>query len=102
MITSVRQNFQKTSRMIVCFKHKGGNPRIWRPLVMGKGFEDAAVDRIIEVAAGDQRMVTHIAEEAMNHYNRAVVSTLGSGGTPPPVGPVSRKLLPAAKWKQAE
>jgi len=74
---------------------QGGNPRIWHPLIMGTGFEDAAVDRIIEAAAGNQRMVTHIAEEAVNRYNRAVVSALGSGGTPPPVRSITKEEIEA-------
>ena len=63
---------------------QGGNPAPWNPLIMGKGFDDAAVDRIIEAAAGNPRMVTHIASEAMNRSNRAVIGTLSSGGTPSP------------------
>ncbi len=62
---------------------------------MGKGFEDAAVDRIIETAAGNQRMVTHIAEEAVNRYNRVVVRTLSSGGTPPPVRRITKEEIEA-------
>lgn len=62
---------------------------------MGKGFEDAAVDHIIQAAAGNQRMVTHIAEEAMNRYNRTVVGVLGSGGAPPPARCITKDEVEA-------
>jgi len=68
---------------------QGGNPSPWNPLIMGKGFEDEAVDRILKTAAGNQRMVTHIASEAMNRYNRAVVGVVSAGGTPPLVRLIS-------------
>ena len=74
---------------------QGGNPSPWNPLVMGKGFNQGAIDRIIKAAKGNPRMVTHIASEAMNRSNRAVLGTLSSGNTPSPTRLITKEEVDA-------